>query len=337
MPGTTKRLLPFVFTLLQARYARFVLVDNGCETEERERLERVAGSESRFDYLRLPGESIMSHAQALAFLLSRGHDRWFAVLDSDVLASGDFIQELDFPEDGCAGVFAAPAVWRLPCLAQTPVGTAFLGGASDRLRDGTAVGLTHAAIYDRVALRTAVDKLPRSLSNGSWSRVIPAPMKRELKAKDWHYRRFGTARVAHLRLLLDGHTLSNQDSPHLHHTGGLSHLADQHQAPLSIRLRRFADRMTQGPLTPWLNLIFNLPHTFTHLTPLEIEQLIVRRSLTRATTELLDALITGEPARPAPVTGIAEVDTRFAVLRQALMDHYPGALARLSDIERQPM
>ena len=336
MPGTVERLAPFAFTLLDAENTRFVLVDNVCGANERACLERVAHSEPRFDYLRLPGERPMTHGDAIGHLLSRSRDRWFGILDSDVLASGDFMTDLVPHLDDCAGVFSAPAVWRLPALAQTPDHAPFLGGSSDTLRDGTPIGLTHTGIYDRALLQTAIDALPHGLRKGSWSDLIPTSMRRELKRRNWHYRRFGTARVVHLRLLLDGHRLKNIPSSHLHHIGGLSHRHDQLEVPFGTRLRRFTDRMTHGPNPSWLNLLSNVPHLLENLSPLEREQQVVRQTVTDAITRLLDALATGEPAPPVIHTGIAEVDAGFDRLRRALIEQYPQACARLRAVIAEP-
>lgn len=336
MPGTVERLAPFAFTLLDAENTRFVLLDNVCGARERACLERVAHLVPRFDYLRLPGDSPMTHGDAIGHLLSRSCDRWFGMLDSDVLASGDFMTDLVPPLDDCAGVFSAPAVWRLPALAQTPDHAPFLGGSSDTLRDGTPVGLTHAGIYNRALLQTAIDELPHGFSKGSWSNLIPTSMKRELKLRNWHYRRFGTARVAHLRLLLDGHRLENIPSSHLHHIGGLSHRHEQREVPLGTRLRRFTERMTHGPNPTWLNLLSNIPNLLGNRSPLEREQQIVRQIVIDAITRLLDALGTGEPAPPAIHTGAAEVDAAIARLWRALIDQYPQACARLRAVIAQP-
>ena len=125
-------------------------------------------------------------------------------------------------------------------------------------------------------------------------------MRQTLKANDWHYRRFGTARVVHLRLLLNGASLTNCSAPMLHHIGGLSHCEEQHVAPLGKRLRRFADRMTHGAHSPWINLLGYLPHTISQLTALEREQLNVRRVVTNGIMVLLEALISGAPVPPPP-------------------------------------
>ncbi len=335
-PGTVWQLLPFAITLLEARAARFTLVDNGCGPQESEALRRLAEWEPRFTYLRLPGERMHRHGEALDLLLERSEGPRFAILDSDIVASGDFMVDLDPPDGGhtggSAGVFTASPVWLDPSLARSDSDSPFLGGPVCELRDGTPVGTTAAAIYDRQALKEAVDQLPGRLLNGPAARVLPPGMDQELEARGWYYRRFGTARVANLRLLLDGHSLQNVTTRHLHHLGGISHQDEQRRPPLRKRLRRFTDRMLHGERSPLINALTNSPDLLRHRTPEQERQAAVRRIVTRHNVQALDSLRRGQPTPVPPSTGLERVDENLLALHQVLVDRYPAASAQVADL-----
>jgi SAM-dependent methyltransferase len=328
-PGTVDLLLPFAVTLLQAKAARFTLVDNGCSPAETECLQRLANTNSRFSYLRLPGLGMQPHGDAVGYLLNRSEDRWFAMLDSDIIASGDFLAGLDLPSRGCAGVFTAPPVWLLPTSAQATRDSPFLGGPVRELPDGTAVGSTSGAIYDREPLMSAMSKLPLGLLNGPSSRVLPPGMEDELRARGWYFRRFGTARVAHLRMLLDGHTLRNVEIGCLHHIGGVSHRDEQRRSPLKKRLRRFSDRMLHGQRAPLVNLLVNSRTVLQHRSPEQETQAVVRRLVTAHVLEVMIHLREARPIPVAPDTGNEAVNEPLMALREALGDQYSAACRRV--------
>ena len=331
-PGTVDQLLPFAVTLLQAEAARFTLVDNGCSPAETECLRRLAATDGRFSYLRLPGERMQRHGDALRFLVSRSEDRWFATLDSDIIASGDFLAGLDLPGRGCAGVFTAPPVWLLPVSARATRSSPFLGGPVNELPDETVVGATAAAIYDRERLLGAMSRLPSGLLNGSSRCVLPPGMDVELRARDWYFRRFGTARVAHLRLLLDGHSLCNIDLDCLHHIGGVSHRDEQRRVPLKKRLRRFTDRMLHGEHAPLVNLAINSRTVLQHRSAEQESQEAVRRVVTSHVLELMTKLREGGPIPVVPDTGDQVVNERLMALCQALGELYPAAYRRVDEL-----
>lgn len=328
-PGTVDQLLPFAVTLLQANAARFTLVDNGCLAAETEYLQCLAATDSRFSYLRLPGERMQPHGEAVGLLLRRTEDRWFAMLDSDIIAGGDFLADLDLPGRGCAGLFTAPPVWLLPASARATRESPFLGGPVNELPDGTAVGSTAGAIYDRELLLGAMSKLPLGLLNGPSHRVLPPGMEDELRTRGWYFRRFGTARVAHLRLLLDGHNLRNVDIKGLHHLGGVSHRDDQRRTPLKKRLQRFTDRMLHGLHAPVVNLLVNSRTVLQHRSPAQERQVAIRRLVTTHVLELMTHLRQDEPIPAAPETGSEWVDRRLMALSGVLCDLYPAACQRV--------
>ena len=326
-PGTIDRLLPLATTLLQAGEAGFILVDNACESTESRKLEALAATEPRYSYSRMPGHQTRTHGDVLNHLLARCTEPWFGVLDSDVLASGDFVPDLGLPGDGCAGIFAAAPVWRIPALSAVDPHSPFLGGPVSTLMDGTPIGATPCAVYDREALQAAVSKLPLGLCNGPASRLLPRGMKNELRARGWSFRRFGTARLAHLRLLLDDFSLVNVETRHLHHIGGISHEGEIAHAPLGKRLRRFSDRMLHGSHGPLVNAILNAPTVLQRLTPDEERQAGIRRLLTRHAGQTLDRLCAERAVEAPPITGVPEVDGRYHALHEAVVKSYPGGSA----------
>ena len=197
--GTIDLLLPFAFSLLQSPTARFVLVDNGCLSEESEQMRRVADAEKRISYYRLPFEHVVRHGVALDHLFERSNEPQFAIIDSDILATGDFLAELEYAPGTCGGVCSGWPVWiedgESTCSREQP----FLGGPYRTLADGTAGGGTSCAIYDRAALGAALREIEAGLGNRV-SSELGDDLRSAFSARGWHFERYGTARIAGSRV-----------------------------------------------------------------------------------------------------------------------------------------
>lgn len=322
--GTTARLLPLAFSLLRAPGARFVLVDNDGAPEESRQLRCVADSEPRFSYYRLPFAGTVRHGAALDHLLERGSEPTFAILDSDVLASGDFLADLARPPAGWGALCTGWPVWIEDGEAVCDDDQPFAGGPYRVLRDGTAIGGTSCTVYDRGALRAALRGVPRGLANQT-AVDLDAPTLAAFRARGWRFTRFGTARVAHLRLVLQSRPVINRDSAHLHHIGGVSHAGDG----AGRTLRRAAQTMLRGPRTPIANLVANVVRRLGRRGRARSRTYRRKDAVVAHVAALMEALRDGHAPPPPIPTGSAEVDRRLGALTRALIQDYPGHCERV--------
>lgn len=332
--GTVTRLLPFAVSLLQSPDIRLRLVANGCEAGEIEPMQAVAAAEERISQHALPYARPVEHGVVLNDLFKAFSEDPFAFVDSDVIATGDFMASLGPIAPGQAGVFAAPPVWMTEVERDPPPTYTVLNARRRRLPDGSYVGNTYFAVYDRSALEPAWRASPLGFC-GHRSRQIPRPVRRWLAERGWRIRWLDTGRLVNLQLVRAGYELEHRTVPELHHVGGLS-LRKFHgwaggmrratemvrASPDGRRFRRLGDGLATRLYSRFLR------HT-------ENEFVRGRRSEALAYFDgVLDAIINGAPRPPALTTGSPEMDDRAEGLLAALESQYPAGLAAVREATR---
>ncbi|NRD89679.1 hypothetical protein C8024_09775 [Sphingopyxis sp. BSNA05] len=93
-PGTVIHLLPFVQSLLRQSAARFRLVDNGCMMPERRILENFVKTHERLELWQMSGDGCRPHGEVLDALFALETPGPFAFMDSDIVASGPFLDDV---------------------------------------------------------------------------------------------------------------------------------------------------------------------------------------------------------------------------------------------------
>ena len=328
--GSPERLLPFAWSLLRGSGVHVRLVANGCDTSDVDVLRRAADRDDRLAVYVLPRRGVIEHGLALNHLFDAHPDEpLFAFADSDVLATGDFVPRLLPLGDGQAGAFSAPPVWAIGAEdAVAPSGGPFLAGRMRELPDGTPVGGTYFAIYDRAMVEPAVRAAPRGFAIHHRQMLAP-PVRGALAERGWDYPMLDTGRVVNLLLLLDGRRLENHDVPELHHVGGFSN-ADFGGA--SATLRRLAQMLVSKEARS-LGIRDRARLRSAGRTVREqpyFERITARRTAVPPYARaVLDALIAGAPLPPPLRTGTDEVDRQVEALVEALAVHYPEGRARL--------
>ncbi len=331
--GTIASLLPFAFSLLRSPAARFLLVDNGCGPDESQCLRSVADSEPRFSYYRLPFPDVAPHGTALDHLLERCTERFFAILDSDIMATGDFLSELADRPTRFGAICSAWPIWIEDGESVCAASQTFVGGPYRQLSDGTEVGGTGCAIYDRTALEDALGQVRAGLSNQT-SHALGDELRLSFQKRGWNCIRFGTARVAHLQLVLQGNPIINRHSDHLHHIGGVSHTSDVAPTSLPSKLRRVASLFLRGDRSPASNLVSNVNRRFSESGRKQASTYLRKRKVVLHAEAAMDALRCGDPPPTTPPTGSPEVNGRLALFLESLVRDYPDQCERLSSVTR---
>lgn len=327
--GTVRALLPLAFSLLQSPAARFLLVDNGCEPEESELMRRAADSEERFSYYRLPFGNTVRHGVALDHLFARSDDPHFAIIDSDIFATGDFLAELEDRPPASGGVCSGWPVWIEDSESVCTRDQVFLGGPYRTLADGTPGGGTSCALYDRPAMQSALDVIEVGLSN-QIAGALGNDLRSALATYGWSFERYGTARIAHLQLFRQGNPVVNRDCSLLHHLGGLSHTADVTPGRVTQRIGHLAALFTRGNRSLAVNLLTNVKRRFSASGQRQSRIYARKKIVVTQVSAWMRSLDCREPLLPAAPTGSDEVDVRLGRLRDALGRYYPALRDRVS-------
>ena len=109
--GTVRYLRLLVFSLLKWSEASFRLVANGCSPEEAHMLEELCRSSSQLEFLALPSTTLLPHSDVLSHLQSMEQSQYFCFMDSDILATGDFVSEMAPYLGQYSAVFSATPIW----------------------------------------------------------------------------------------------------------------------------------------------------------------------------------------------------------------------------------
>jgi hypothetical protein len=321
-PGTPERLLPFALSLLQSPGARLRLVSNGCGPQERELLRAVVESDARLSHYTLPGRSPIEHGPALNHLFEAFPEAYFAIADSDVIARGDWLSGLLPMAPDQAAVFSGTPVWLTGSETVLRPGTSFFRGLQNVLEDGTVVGSTFVAVYERAAVEEQWSRLPRGMETVH-ERAVPAETRAAMRARGWGFTIFDTCRLLNLELMLAGYALENRDPPQLHHVGSYS--ARAFEARLAFRRRELSTlRSDAGHRLRRIWDAAMLSYYRRRRPASERMNLRERRHAVIAYVDsVIDAVLAGDPPPPQPRTDSEEVDRRVAALATALELHYP--------------
>lgn len=228
--GSVHGLLPLVNTLLRHSNCHYRLVANGCSPDELAYMERYAEQSIRLSVTRLPAKQQMNHGVALNQLLTQASDRYFCFMDSDILAAGDFMAELQPLLSDAAGVFSA---WPLMVRNQEKVLQAhhkYIGGHHQTTPTGVCLGGSYFAMYNRAALTAAMKYAPAGFG-ASYRRQLPQATRALLKRVGQERLFYDTGRLLNLILIDQGYTLHTLETDRLCHIGSYSMLTSNARQP----------------------------------------------------------------------------------------------------------
>lgn len=302
-PGTVRTLSLFAWSLLEHTDARYCLVSNGCSVLERTFLAALATRDPRLRHRDL-GPAMLPHGEALDLLLEGSSGPWFGFLDSDLLATGDFV----LPTPGAA-VFTGRPTW--VAASEETLGPDFqvVSGTFQRDSRGLPLGSTYCALYDRSALLEArhearVGFAPGPLPDRVRQRLAEAGLERSV---------FDTGKVLNALLALSCVPLSWRPDLPVRHLGGVSFGALRARGRFGLLSRLRAERECRRQLAD------------AGASAGEIRQALRQRLRQRDPVRewfdaLLPALYEGRALPRTVRTGVAEVDSAVAATAAALQD-----------------
>ena len=224
--GTVRHLRLFTLSLLKWLPCSFRLVANGCEPKETEMLEQFCQCHPRLEFFPLSVEDRHTHADALNVLQQRETSPYFCFMDSDILATGPFLQEiLPLMQDYCA-VFSGRPIWLEKGHNVMPTGSndgKRFRGHYNLAHDGWVPGSSFFAIYDNITLNQFIADTGIGFNRYNWQR-IPEQYHALLEKAKLKFERYDTAKVLNLLLQLRGETMCYIEPDGLAHLGGFSSL-----------------------------------------------------------------------------------------------------------------
>jgi hypothetical protein len=223
-PGTVKYLQLFVFSLLKWLDCSFRLVGNGCGAEETRLLRSLCRTSPRLEFLALPFRRHVRHGKALNYLQALERSETFCFMDSDIMATGAFLNDLAPYLSRFAGVFSGSPVFCKDGERVLTEGFPYIVGLFNRTDEGVCLGGTYLAMYDNAVLTRVMQSSGVGFERYSWADV-PAGCRDRLAEAGFKKTWYDTGKLINLVLHGRGEQLVFIDSSCLQHTAGMSWFA----------------------------------------------------------------------------------------------------------------
>lgn len=242
---TVPVLLFLAESLLRWSGCRLRLVANGCAGYELALLRRFAELEPRVTWEALPTTRIMMHGDALNYLQARCTEPYFCFLDSDIYATGPFLQDFTEWLSHCAAMFSGASVDEPSegCRFEPP--QKVMSGRFSHTRQGLCLGSTYFAIYQQKRLRTLLASTGLDFHKYRWPE-IPSVWQQQLAASGLLCDIYEPGKLLNLILQWEGERVVYQPCGHLRHLGGLSRYTSLRHLSWDIRLKLRAKLFLQG-------------------------------------------------------------------------------------------
>lgn len=240
-PGTVQYLRIFIFSLLKWSDCSFRLVANGCSHEEQHLLKELCHTDPRLEFVSLSTKTVMSHGQALTYLQRKERSERFCFMDSDILATGDFLSEFMPYVDGYAGVFSGSPLWIRDDQKVLPQSLLaeyvhVIRGHFSRTESGTLLGNTFFAIYNNRALDETIQSSGIDFHHYRWQN-IPSPCQKQIARIGLKGKGYDAGKVLNMMLQARGERLIFVESSSLIHIGDFSVMNVFRRLRLSGRIK----------------------------------------------------------------------------------------------------
>ena len=223
-PGTVPSLRYFVPTLIRWTACRFRLVANGCSEKEQRQLERLAGTSDQLEYYRFPEKKLRNHGIVVNHLLGLESSEFFAFMDSDIFAVGDFAAEMVPYLEGHAAFFSGRPIWSNDSDQVAAAGVRFCG-PHNRSEGGVCVGSTYFAVYRRAPLEKLIAEEGVNFEKVTAFEDVPERLKAPLEEMGCRTDTYEVGKLVNLVLQVRGERIQYRDLAAIRHVGGLSLLA----------------------------------------------------------------------------------------------------------------
>ncbi|WP_323800452.1 hypothetical protein [Parasphingorhabdus sp.] len=321
-PGTVIHLLPFVRSLLRQSAAHFRLVDNGCMVPERRILEEFVKADDRLALWQMSGDGCRPHGEVLDALFALETPGPFAFMDSDIVASGPFLDDVLKAAEAAPAVFSGAPVWLADGAGIFEDDFQSLTGEYIWDSRGDCLGCTYLAVYDRALLGCIKSGYGLRFGEYRWE-DLPLAVQQELARRGRQAAIYDTGKAINAMLPTPGHYIKLIN---IHHLGGYSFPALRAAAGVRGRLARWGlDKI--GLLAP-LRRLRSLRGYRRFGKPAEARSHYRRRVLYRDPVRqyfhlLLRNVSMGGSSLPTmPYTDCALVNAQIAAAAVAILENY---------------
>jgi hypothetical protein len=320
VPGTVKLLTLFVFSLLEWSDCSFRLVSNGCLPEEIDLLRRLCSTTRRLEYLALPFEKVVEHGQALSYLQSLEHSDHFCFIDSDILATGDFLDQFVPLLEQYAGVFSCSSICFRDQEKILLESSLQIFGRHHVTEQGMCLGSTYFAIYNNPTLAQVIQSTRIGFARYRWS-DIPPHHQASLTAIGLERKSYDTGKLLNLVLLIRGERTIFLETPALQHIGGMSVTnipsCKLHSVLIASAFRRLVRRLV-GKLNPASGTVAS-PRA-ENLS--EGERRRRRATITHYFRHLIKALLEKQAIPAKPTLDDAEIEVKVGWITTHIIELY---------------
>jgi hypothetical protein len=221
--GSVRNLSPFILSTLDASADCSVrLVSNGCSADEDQILASMALADHRLSFCKIETKRALDHGVVLSMLQKDETSPVFAFMDSDIFATGDFLDEFNWSPTDSAAVFSCPPAWSNAELEQLPDGYGILSGVYSQMHDGFDVGSSFFAMYDNELLTRCMNETGLTFKPYMWDQ-LPPELQSEMTATGKRMAFYDTGKLLNIVLQLRyGAEIEFRRSDSLEHLGGIS-------------------------------------------------------------------------------------------------------------------
>ena len=234
--GTAVELYVFLHSLLKWSDCRFRVVANGCNHEEVDLLRNLCQGHPRLEFYQVDGRAYLDHGAVLNHLQAMEDSDYFAFIDSDILATGEFLPPLLEHLQDSAAVFTCRCLSITDREGMLPRSFKIVAGTFQRTEDALCLGSSHCAIYDNRILTQIMDESNVGFDVYHWDE-LPGEAQRCFLKLDTQRSLYDTGKSLNLLLQSRHERIRFVDVASLNHIGAITgYLLDRKQ---NRRLSRF--------------------------------------------------------------------------------------------------
>lgn len=318
-PGVVKSLSFFIWSLLKWSDCSYRLVANGCLPPERRFLQKLCAKNNRLEFWCIPTKSRhIPHGEAINYLhaLTRG-DR-FCFMDSDILATGEFLSQPLSLLNTHTGVFTGTPLWIKSEEEILPTSYQIISGHHQITDHEIPLGSTYFALYDNNKLTDIMQNTGVGFERYAWDE-IPQPYQNQLSDAGLARKVYDTGKLLNFLFNVHNEPLIFYNSSVLCHLGGVG-IRTFHNKPESWKTRligqfpsEFANRFNRFRF----DTIFRKKTTGMSMPDEELKSIFQQRQQHRDPVRcffwmMLVALFQGQEIPFLPITGDTEIDGKVS-------------------------
>lgn len=327
-PRTARYLTPFIASLLKWSDCRYRIVANACTPDEVALLEQLCADEERLEFLMFSETELIEHGKTLSWLQKRCTDPYFCFMDSDIIATGPFMDQVGARLEHCDVLCSGAPIWHAPEDLIVPTAFRRIQGSHLETDTGQCVASSYYVIFDNAKLNAAlaVDGVDFPIAHFE---DLPGSVQDTLRNVQLKKIDYDTCKIIVGQMIEQGAKFEYLWLDNLIHIGGFS---DKAGDGLPFVYRGLADRLAvKLGLGPLIKLTMYLADVWYGwrmpawgLTPelhaqisLKEKRILASRHRKRLNTAryfniFMRSLMDGIDTPPLPVLGYAPAEQRIA-------------------------